>query len=62
MIDNNYQKELHIKTHRLRKEECSCNLCTAVIPIYLTKTVLKTKSNATFYMKEGDLDESKWSR
>ena len=25
-----YQKVLHIKTHRLRKEECFCNLCIAI--------------------------------
>ena len=28
------------------------------IPIYLTKTVLKTTSNIILYMKKADLDES----
>ena len=48
------QDVLHIKTRRLRKEECFCNHCIAT-PVYLTKTILKTKSNARFNMNEADL-------
>ena len=52
-----YQKVLHIKTHRLRKEECFCNLCIAMNSNLLEENRTKTKSNATFNMKEVDLDE-----
>ena len=52
-----YRKVLHIKTHRLGKEECFCNLCIAMNFNLLNENRTKTKTNATFKMKEVDLDE-----
>ena len=51
-----------IKAHTIRKEECFCNLRIAWIPIYLTKTMLRQKSNATFSMKGVELDELQLNR
>ena len=44
------------KQNRLRKEEVFVIFVTAInFNLLLTKTVLKTRSNATFNMKEVDL-------
>ena len=52
-----YQIVLHIKTHTIRKEECFCNLCVAMYSNLLDENHTKTKSNATFNMREINLDE-----
>ena len=57
-----YQKVLHIKTNRLRKIERLCNIRLAINANYLTKTVLKAKSDSKFNMQEVILDESELKR
>ena len=60
-----FYKKAHESTEQ--KEWCSCNFILQAnetknkkrrILVYLTKTVLKRTSNATFSMKKVDLDES----
>ena len=54
-----YQKLLYISKHiGWKKKNDFVIFVLQYIPIYLTKTVPKTKTNVTFNMKEVDLDES----
>ena len=60
MMENN---QVFIKKHipnirAEQKEGYSFVMLFIAIPIYLTKTVLKTTSNVILYMKKVDLDES----
>ena len=64
-IENYYyhdgeQLGLHIRTQSKKKDVLVIFILMQVtkIPIYLTKTVFKRTSNATFNMKKVDLDES----
>ena len=51
-----YQKVPHIKTQAEKKKNIFVIFVLQWIPIYLKKSVPKTKSNATFNKKEVDLD------
>ena len=46
-----------MKTHRLGKEKCFCNLCIAMNSNLFDENCTETKSTATFNMKEVALDE-----
>ena len=57
MMENNYFFKKLTSKHRA-KRKMFCYYCKKQrIPIYITKTVLRT-SNAIFNMKKVDLDES----
>ena len=63
MMEKNYVfiKSTYHNTHKLSKKKVflkSLYFKKRKISIYLTKTILKTMSNAIFKMKKVDLDES----
>ena len=51
-------KKCYIPKNTPSKKECFCNPSIAINSSLLNKTVLETKSNATFKVKKIDLKES----